>query len=267
MRKITLRSSVLPALALAAALGLSGCGGSADAPASNSSSESSGSEETGALTTLNGDNFSERINDAQLKAGSVAMTMTYDVDGTPVDMMSEIEFGDDLNDFENVKMSMSMDMGDEFGMVDMVWVDGYAYVSMGAASEGSYLRASIDDIMASNPNFSEESLLPTASLDAYADAMEDAIVEEGGEVDGVETTKLTLKLDTATLAEGLGDDAVTAEGETVEVQMWVGNDDDLPRRIATTVQGTEATMNFTDWGGSFDIQAPPADQVQDMPTV
>lgn len=210
---------------------------------------------------LTKDNFAERISEAQLEAGSVQMDQDMSVSGQSMTMSAEIVMAET---FEEIKMDMSMDAAGV--ATDMIIVDGDAYVGMGELMDGMYMKMSLDELAASDPTFDENSLVPTANLDAYSEAIESLETAPGEEIDGVETTKLTMVMNTQELMDATGQSdtgAVETLGETITYDMYVGDDDDLPRRLIMDLGVGETEVNFTNWGAEFDITAPPAEEVME----
>lgn len=257
-----LRSSAL-IFAIAAIISFSGC--SSESSDNTAVTEQAGEEsaETTAASEqqeFTADNFSERISAAQLEAGSTQMDQDMTTSGEAVTMSSQVVMADT---FEEVKMNMTMEAAGV--TTEMIMVDGYAYMGMGDLTQGMYIKMSLEEMAAADPTFDESTLLPTANMDAYSEAIESLTAEPGETIDGVETTKLTLVMNTQELMEATGESGTAASetlGESVTYDMYVG-EDDLPRRFIMDLGDTETTVNFTNWGEDFDITAPPADQVMD----
>ena len=60
-------------------------------------------------------------------------------------------------------------------------------------------------------------------------------------------------------------------GTLIPVEVWIGEDDDLPYKFQMAYDVTEGgattsmtmTMTMTDWGSDISVEAPPADEVFD----
>ena len=69
---------------------------------------------------------------------------------------------------------------------------------------------------------------PAALVSGLLPSITDAELSDGGSVDGVQTQLVTGNIESGALREALG---IAEPGRTVEVEAWIGVDDDLPRRV------------------------------------
>jgi hypothetical protein len=69
---------------------------------------------------------------------------------------------------------------------------------------------------------------PAALVSGLLPAVQDAELREGEELDGVETQLVTGQIDSGALQDALG---IAVPGNNVDVEAWIGVDDQLPRRV------------------------------------
>lgn len=259
------KTTVLTSLALVFGLGLAGCSGDAPDTSSNTNGESQQSqqEETAASSTITADDFAERIEKAQLEAGSVHMVIESKMGDLSTVSEADVKLGKTAAD---TAMRMTTDAGGG-ATLEMLLIGGEAYMNMGAATENKYAKISTDQF--ADDSFTEalDETNPAAQAELYKESLKDFTAEEGEEIDGVKTTKLTLELDTRALLEQSGevDEQVLATlGETIEIIMFVG-DDDLPRRVISTMGETSSTVNYTKWGEPVEVTAPAEEDLAELP--
>ena len=88
------------------------------------------------------------------------------------------------------------------------------------------------------------------------------------QIDGTQTTQYRITVNTQkVLAKTLGDDTLPTGPlagdlpKTITYDIWVGDQDNLPRRIEYSMGGSSMTMELSDWGQPVDIKAPPPSQI------
>ena len=255
------RAIATTTIALVAGLGLTACGAggteTTTEPGTNGSQSQPAPETSGAMTA---ETFVQRINDAQFAAGSAHFVQTMEVSGQKIESSGDMIIAQDPS-----QMRMSMVMA---GGMEMRLVDGEMYMSMGEATGGKFVHLSAeagspiaDELSASmdQANLGEQ-------LELFETSLQDFAAEEGAEtIDGVETTKYTLTLDTETLFAEQGTEipAEAGIGDTIEYVLYAG-DDDLPRRMVMEVAGTAVVMEFSRWGEEITVEAPSADEITDQ---
>lgn len=158
-------------------------------------------------------------------------------------------------------------LDDEVGKIDIIMVDGQAYLSMpGLTEEGRYIIAP-DELSSELTEF--EDLEVDSQFDAWSEATGVVFVGEE-DLDGTATRhyRLTLPETTDGVAAtsapaGAGDAAATsAPGGTGEVDVWV-DEDDLMVRMAVGSGADSADSTFSGWGEDPGIEAPADDLVDD----
>ncbi|RLV56429.1 hypothetical protein D9V41_04945 [Aeromicrobium phragmitis] len=255
--------SLMAAFAL---LFVSACGGSDSSEGQSGSTEKVG-EDKG--TELTKDNFADEIMKAQLDAGTAHLVMTMTMGGQEITMDGDMSVAEKPAD---TAMSLTMD-GEALGAGDtdleMRLVDQVMYMKMGQATGDKFARIDLTD--ESNPmgaQFSEmmEQSNPATQVEAMGESIESfEDGGDGGEIDGVSTTKYRITLNAAKMYEAQGTDPSAMAGlpETIEYVMYVG-DDNLPRRLEAEVMGATAVNEWTKWGEDVDISAPSDDEITDQ---
>jgi lipoprotein LprG len=277
---MTLRRAAA-AVSAAALLIITGCGSDSDDSSDDQSTSESTSESTeqvdepaepvapgGVQLTLA--NFASTTSDAQVDAQSVHMEARGDMQGQSITMSGDMALGKTL---EETSFALTMSAPSMGGDVSMMLVDGVMYLPEEPGSD-KYMQIDLTD--GSNPMgalfsqiFSQAS--PSATTLALEGAIEDFRPVGSEEIDGVMTTHYTVTVNTQkVLAETMGEELLsmaqssgTALPETMTYDFWVGDDDNLPRRMRTDAMGMSMTIDFTAWGEPVDIQAPSEDQLSD----
>ncbi|GII99888.1 hypothetical protein CLV28_2969 [Sediminihabitans luteus] len=257
-------------LALAGALTLAGCA-SDDAPADAPSATSQGdddaspaaeevteeaAEESGDVLTQ--DEFFETYVDATVNAGSYTQTM--DMAGTV--MQADIVMHDGTTDMD---MTMSGEGGDG---VHMIFVDGRAFYDVAGYTDG-FVEVDMDD--PDDPmgvSFAQtiDQLDPHAAIAPIKDALTSfKAVDATEELDGTTAREYVLGVDSTAIAASGGlteEDAAAAQlPDELEYHLWLGVDDDLPRKMSYSFAGVEFVTIMTDYDGGQVVEAPSADEM------
>ncbi|MHC6177365.1 DUF6612 family protein [Glutamicibacter sp. X7] len=257
-RKITAVASIV----LAASLGLAGCGDNGATGETGASQE----QQQPANQQMTADNFVQRMSDAQYKAGSAHMNMKMNAAGTDMNIDADIKIAEDPKD---VAMKMTMPIQDMKAV--MILIGNELYMNMGDATQNKFTK--LPDSMKEQMNFDQitSQMNPAASAEQLKSALKDFKAEAGEEIDGVKTTKYVLTVDTKKAMEASGQseqlppEALKQLGDTLTYEMYVGDADDLPRRMVMNVADTPMTANFSKWGEDVTIEAPAEDELIEMP--
>jgi hypothetical protein len=202
--------------------------------------------------------------------------------------------------FDGDEGELTMDMGDLLGQAGLAGgpmkvistkEDGEVVLYMQVPALASFvpggkpwLKLNVKDAIQSQGLGGSANDLFGASGQSPAEALEllkkvADVTEVGSEtIDGVETTHYSAVVDVEEALEQAGAPpaalaAVTSSGLStdVPVDVWVGDDDGLVRRMTITYDAAasgetfsgELTMTLTDWGTDVSVEAPPADEVFD----
>jgi len=262
MRKSLKVSLAATILALTSACGA----GDADLSATEAGAPDSAKASAAASSSSNEltrDDFVERIAAAQLAAGSAHL----ESDGQ-ISMRGDVRLTEDV---EGAEAQVTMDVGAT--AMELRVVDGVVYVQLGALSGGKYVRIDLKDPkgpLAGHFGSMVGQIDPSAQLKQLREALVEFENQgPGGEIDGVETTKLRLVLDTSTLLEGqdvAGPRMSAKAPKELEYTLYVGADD-LLRQLTTDVGGSTSTITWTKWGEPVDVSAPPESETTDGSTL
>lgn len=256
------RALATTTIALVAGFGITGCGTEESGNTSSKADKGSQTqpekapEASGQLTA---DDFAERMNNAQYKAGSAHFTQSMQISGQQIEYSGDILIDKDPS---KIKMSMSMPGG-----MEMRLVDGDAYLNMGELTGGKFYKASPEDSNSLTDQLSAatDQAMPGKQLEALKASLKDFKVAPDAEtIDGVPTTKYTLTLDTKKMFASLQTEipASAGIGDTLSYDIYVDSDD-LMRRMVMDVAGTTMQADYSKWGEPVTIEAPTADQITD----
>ena len=250
-------------------LTLAGCGDgdkTADTAAEETSSAASPSDSSSpssATTTESGGDaaasaaFLERLKAGMGEEGSVHVDMVM---SGPFQAEAQ---GDTTYGPDGSEMQLTMEMSNlPGGAMEMVLVDGKAYMSMpGVTEPGKFF-----EVDQSNPAFGslDDGLSPSDSFKAFEAGLEK--VEEVGteEIDGVETTHYRLSVDAKSALEATGQGNVPGLPKTLDYDVWLDSDDRM-RRLVYELAGTKLTMDMTDWGKDVSVEAPGPEDIVEAP--
>jgi hypothetical protein len=260
-----IRSALATAAVLAVtAVSLTACGdtsgsaGSSSSPSASSSSKAASGDTSGHLDK---DTLVDAISTGPLKAGSAHMTMTMD------GAMALTAEGDVSYQDSGPEMSMRMNMPQMgSGKMELRLVDGILYMTIPTLTPaGKFLR--IDPQDKSNPltkSFGSlsDSMDPLASIAAMKTAVRDVTYVGSEKVDGVDTDRYKVTVDTAAMTKAMKQKSVAGMPKTLTYDMWLDSDD-LLRRMQFELSGQKVDMTMSKWGEPVSIQAPPAAKVVD----
>jgi len=172
-----------------------------------------------------------------------------------------------------VAMAMTMSMPMMGGSsADIRFVDGIFYMSLGEMTGGKFWK--VDPSDSSSPLGDLGPMLdgmdPRAMMERVEPAIETVTYDGEEDVDGRSLDRYELTVDTAALAEAMDapDAAMAQLPDTVTYDLWL---DEEHRMAQTTmelpIQGSTAVveMSMDDWGKDVSIEAPPADQIAELP--
>jgi hypothetical protein len=263
---MTLRR-IAVAVSAAALIVITGCGSSADLSSDEDSSRSSDSVGTGDIAgDLTLASFSSSTSDAQVKAHSTHLEMKMGIQGQAMTMSGDLAIGKSLDD---TALDMTMSAPGLGQNMSMILVDGVLYMSDGQGS-GKYFAIDLGGPSSPFGGLYQqlfEQANPAGITEAFEGAIDDFEAVGSEEIDGTTTTQYRITVDTQkVLAKTLGKDALPegsmgAMPPQLTYDIWVGDNDNLPRRIEFDAMGTSVVMNLTDWGKPVDVQAPPPNQV------
>jgi len=281
-----MRKTGLAAAGLVLVMGLAACGTKeagtpVAAPDNNTPSDNGGAGGNGTLKVFGNALDLAGAVSGNKKASSAKMSM--DVAGGPaasIKANGEFQLGD------NAAMHMKMDMA-SLGSMEMTLINKTLYMKL-PASAASQMGAGDKPWVKISPDGTDplsKSLGPMVqNLDSNFDiAKQMEQVKAAGSIDktaketlnGEQTTHYWLTIDMKKAAQNLPDPEMRKLAEqassvgSIKEELWV-NADNLPVQLVVAtpaIQGQTATVTvkYTDWGKPVTIQAPPADQVGELP--
>lgn len=192
---------------------------------------------------------------------SGAMTMQGDVDYTSTP--------------PSMAMTMKLPAGAGVaGSVDVRFVDGIFYMSMGELTQGKFWKIDPSDpkgpFAAMGLGTMMDQLDPAKAMTAMEDGISSVVYV--GDEDGLGHYRMTVDLQKGMQALGsqLPKELTSQMPKTLSYDVWLDDQgrfskmrmDDLP--VGPGAKGS-MEMTLTGWGEDVDIEAPPADQVTTMP--
>jgi hypothetical protein len=261
-------------IATAAALTvLAGCGSDSDDTSSDDPAfETTEPAEPVELPGEPGDRFTEATfassaSQAQTDARSAHVEVEAKMMGQEIVMSGDLMVGETLADTAFAMEMAAPVVGED---VSVILVDEVLYIRDSTTGD-KYLRMPLDGdnpIGAFYTQFLGQSD-PAGIIRAFDGAIEDFEKVGTESIDGTATTQYRVKVETRkVLGSILGEapmSASWAEGvpKTLTYDIWVGDEDSLPRRMVFSVMGTKVSMTLSDWGEPVDIAAPPASEISD----
>ncbi|MEU6642192.1 hypothetical protein ABZ863_06535 [Saccharomonospora sp. NPDC046836] len=201
--------------------------------------------------------------------------------------------GEALYDGADTAMSMTMDVAGQSMEIRMV--DQTMYMKLPDAMSSqmggkAWVKISADGSdplsqqMGSSFDQMAEQSDPAKTLE-YIQKAGKIVNSEQTNLDGQDVTHYTIELDFAKIADDMGaSSGLTAEQAqqlasevgTVPMELWLTSDN-LPVQIKLEMskvmeaagapgQSGEMVMKYTDWGAPVNVEAPPADQVGELPS-
>ncbi len=255
------------AAAVAALLFLTGCGSASEMSSSQSSEvavgDTAGNAPSGELTV---GSFASMTSQAQSSAKSAHLELDAKMMGQSITMSGDMSIGKTLAD---TALQMNMSAAGLGQDISLIMVDKAIYINQGGPS-GKYFRIELDK---GNPlgkvyrQFVGQSD-PAGITRAFEGAIEGFDKVGSERIDGTQTTQYRITVDTRkVLNKTLGDASIPTGPiagdlpKTMTYDIWVGDQDNLPRRIEYSMAGTSMTMELSDWGEPVHITAPPPSQI------
>lgn len=262
-----LRRAVAAAVLPLALGSLSACGSDDDAKAEDSSSSSRAAAGSSADTPSEGetvdpadfvDRFQSGFENTTTAHETMSMTM-----GSNGSMTGEGDL-DYTGDSPAMDMTMSSDMAG--GDVQVILVDGVFYLKAAGMGGDKYLKMDLND--PNSPFGSLGSQLdPQQALKSFGEGVKTVtyVGEDGGE------DQYTVTVDTAKMLDSMGQDAADAAGagmpDEISYDVWLDGEDRVTQMTIELGKMGTMEMEISDFGKDVSIEAPPADQVTEMPSM
>jgi hypothetical protein len=275
-----MRRIAASAAALALAVSLSACSDDSNGNAQGGGSGGGAPEAATNLVAL-----AKQVGDQTDQSSTAHMKFTGDAGQMKITGEGDMRLGGG-----EPAMSMDMDTG-QTGQMSMVLLDGVLYMKLPAElSQGDKPWIKIDSKDKTNPvaqalssvvDQMRQNADPRASLEQFEKAGTiDSTSKE--ELNGEQTTHYKITVDVQKLADTQTDPTLKQAMETAiksglkdfPVEVWV-NGENLPLRTKVQMPTADPTsgksvpvnvqVDYSKWGEPVDIQAPPADQVGELP--
>ncbi len=233
--------------------------------------EPSESTSVGAATgSVDAAEFFKLVGDATADKKSSTVTIESSFSGISTTITADTITPDDPT---KSAMNMTMDLGALGGTIELILVDGRVYMNMGELTQNKWVDMTDeggDEIFAEQ----FDQLDTSTQFDIFEQSVKSIAVADQPETnDGVQAYRYDMVLDSAKLFELTDQTAeITAAGgavpDDIRQSMWV-TADGLPVKleqlfdieIAGTTASSSTVMLFSNWGESFTITAPSADQI------
>jgi hypothetical protein len=262
-----LRRAVAAAVLPLALGSLSACGSDDNAKAEdNSSSSSSGSSSTDTTPsegeTVDPADFVDRFQSGFENTTTAHETMTMNM-GSSGSMTGE---GDIDYSEGSPSMDMTMSSDSAGGDVQVILVDEVFYIKAPGMGGDKYLKMDLND--PNSPLGSLGSQLdPQEAMKSFGEGVKTVtyVGEDGGE------DQYTVTVDTAKMLASMDADAAKAAGaqmpEEISYDVWLDSEDRVTKMDIELGKMGTMEMELSDFDKDVSIEAPPADQVTEMPSM
>lgn len=278
-----MRKTTLVAGAAALVLTLSACGGGDENAAGNGGSgEGNGGGNGASVGNMFEDasTLADAASQSTSAKKSAKFDMTMEFGGQEIETKGEGEFGGEP------KISMTMSMPGGGGQeIETRMIGKTVYMNMG----GNWMKTSLDQLGQGGAQ-SAEMNDPTKLLE-FAQKAGKITGSEKTTLNGEPTTHYTIDLDFQKLSQeagqltGASKDMLEGIDAKVPMEVWLDGDElpvkmtmdmgEMMKKVAEKAGGNASQMaqggmtmemNYSDWGTPVNVEEPPADQVQEMPT-
>jgi hypothetical protein len=259
---------LVPAAALALALGLSACGSSGGSTSASTGDEPAGQTQSASALFADMTHAMGKATSTKVTFESSGLTQSVTGSGT-------FRFGRDLG------ADLSVTVAGQGNIRIVVLPDAFylklpSTAGLPGGKDWIKLTSKGDDALSAafGPMLDQlsQSFDPTGNA-AVLKASTSVTRAGTATVDGVRTTKYTATVDLAKVAAAVGGGLATqykalatSQTTSLDYAIWVG-DDSLPRKFSTTIETPQgdvtAVGTYTDWGAPVTITAPRASEIAD----
>ncbi|OUZ10545.1 hypothetical protein BHE97_07250 [Aeromicrobium sp. PE09-221] len=252
---------ILLAPVVAVALGVvSAC---TEDPVQQGRQESSADVDARGDLELTQENFVQEVKAALVEAGTVELTWTNSIGDQEIAVEGRMVIAEDAGDRA---AALTMDLpgpgGPGASQLDLRLVDEVVYVNLGQATDDDFYRVEVNGDSAQD---AEDfiAMLDQADPVHQLEILRDAVTGfsedgDGGEIDGVSTTRYVLTVDSMAMreAQGLDPEGTIELPRNVDYVFSIGPDL-LPRRMEVEIPSAGAsTMEWRRWGQDAVIETP-----------
>ncbi len=155
------------------------------------------------------------------------------------------------------------------GSVEVVYVDGSAYVSLPSITgAGKYFEFSAEEMNEMGTTDYTDSLDLNSLMEEWNVGAQSVTFVGTEDIDGLNTDHFEVAVDPQEVADALGDltesDPDLGVTEPIMYDLWI-DQDDLIRQMALDIDGANATVQFDNWGEGKPIVAPDPSDITTMP--
>lgn len=197
---------------------------------------------------------------AEAETGHFVVSM--DLFGAPLKAAGDVDFRGDSPAVAGVVSGGMAGEGTEVRLVD-----GVLYAKVPGISDGKFLKLDVGDFGGFGAEFGKLDSLadPLSAFDEYDDVISSVTLVGTDTVDGEATEHYRVRLDPAKLRKHDRMMAGHDLPKNVSFDLWVGNDDNLVRKLVVDLPHTgELSLRASDWGDDVHIVAPKPSEVTDF---
>ena len=268
---LTMRRS-LAALALPLMIGgLAACGSDDDSaePAASSSSASESPQSPDAQSDTSAGKEVDPaafVDDLQagLKASTTAkMTMKLNMGGQAINADGAVDY---TTTPPNMAMTMqSPALADQ--SIEMRLVDKVLYMNMGQMTNNKFVSYDLSDAKNLPPGMDQltNTLNPLAAFDSFEEGIKSVVFVGDEDVDGEQLGHYKITVDTSKIDQFKELPTQAQLPDNVNYDLWLDDQNRMRKMTMKLESGTpmETEVEFSKWGESVDIAAPPASEVVD----
>lgn len=271
LRRTLAATAVAPLLVT----GLVACGGD-DEPTSASSSASS---ESGSSPSSDGASSSELQPGDSVEPGDLVDRMTAGFDAITTahttmkltGSMTGTLSGEGDVDYtgDSPAVSMTLQAPSLGGEMKTLLVDGVMYLNLDQITHGKYWKVDLSSPDSPLGALGDQ-LDPKSSLATLQKGMDSVTYVGQEDVDGQPLDHYRASVDSKALLDQMGPDASAGAGalpKTLTYDIWLDDQDRVTRLTSDLGSAGKLEMTLSDWGKDVSIEAPPADQVTEGPSI
>ncbi len=237
-------------------------------PAGASSTSASSSPSTVASDLQAGDTVTPADFTALLASGFESMTTAHVTVDTKTGMIGGMKGEGDLDyTDDSPATSMTLSSATLGGDIQAVLVDGVMYMNLGALSDHKFWKLDLSD---KNSPFGAlgSQLDPKSSMALLEKGLESVTYVGPEDVDGESLDHYSATVDPSALASQLGGAAASGAAglpKTFVYDIWLDDQSRLTKLTLDMGSAGSMSTELSDFGKDVSIEAPPADQVTEMP--
>lgn len=217
------------------------------------------------------DDFVDTVTDGIEQSTTAHMTMNMSIGSAgSVDAQGDVDY---TSKPPSTKMTMTIPGA---GDSTVISTDGVMYLQMGGLSGGKYWKVDPSDPDSPLGQMGLGSMLdqsdPASALESIKPSIDEVTFKGDEQVDGRDLDHYVMTIDLGTMMDSMGADlpseAASGMPDSVTYDLWLDQQNrfaQMKSEYPVMGQQISMTINVDDWGTDVSIEAPPADQVTDMP--